>query len=143
VPVTSPTYQLSDAQYEQIRPFLPENGHQGGQWKDHRLMIDGILWALSDGGRWRNLPDRFGPWQTVYDRFRKWSRQGLWDRILRHLQARKLRAGAIDWSLFCIDGTVVRAHQAAGGAPKKKRRPASRATTRWAAARAASAPSCT
>ena len=49
-------------------------------------MIDGILWALSDGGRWCNLPDRFGPWKTVYDRFRKWSRQGLWDKILRHLQ---------------------------------------------------------
>ena len=29
-------------------------------------MIDGILWALSDGGRWRNLPERFGPWQSVF-----------------------------------------------------------------------------
>ena len=106
-------------------------------------MIDGILWALSDGGRWRNLPDRFGPWQSVYDRFRNWTRKGLWDRILRRLQARKMHADQIDWSLFCIDGTVVRAHQSAGGAPKKKRRPASRRTTRWGAARAASAPSCT
>jgi transposase len=143
MPVTSPTYQLTDAQYEQIRGFLPKNGRKGGQWKDHRLLIDGILWALSDGGRWRNLPERFGPWQTVYDRFRKWSRQGLWDRILCHLQARKMRAGAIDWSLFCIDGTVVRAHQAAAGASKKKRRTASRRTMPSAAARAASARSCT
>jgi transposase len=143
VPVASPTYQLSDAQFEQIRPFLPHNGHRGGQWKDHRLVIDGILWALSDGGRWRNLPERFGPWQTVYDRFRKWCRTGLWDRILLHLQARAMRSGAIDWSLFCIDGTVVRAHQSAGGAPKKKRRPASPPTTRWAAAKVASARSCT
>jgi transposase len=143
VTVTSPTYQLSDAQYEQIRPFLPENGHRGGQWKDHRLIIDGILWALSDGGRWCNLPDRFGPWKTAYDRFRKWCRNGLWDRILLHLQAKKMRSGDIDWSLFCIDGTVVRAHQSAGGAPKKRGRPASRGTTRWGAARAASAPSCT
>ena len=106
-------------------------------------MIDGILWALSDGGRWRNLPAEFGPWQSVYDRFRRWTRRGLWDRILRRLQARKMRTGDIDFSLFCIDGSVVRAHQSAAGASKKKRRPASRATTRWAAARAASAPSCT
>jgi transposase len=34
-------------------------------------MIDGILWALADGGRWRNLPTEFGPWQSVYDRFRR------------------------------------------------------------------------
>ena len=85
--VTSPTYQLSDAQWEQLRDLLPSNGKPGGQWKDHRLMIDGILWALSDGGRWRNLPDRFGPWQSVYDRFRRWTRKGLWDRLLLRLQA--------------------------------------------------------
>jgi hypothetical protein len=61
MPVASPTYQLSDAQYEQIQGFLPKNGHKGGQWKDHRLMIDGILWALSDGGRGRNLPTASAP----------------------------------------------------------------------------------
>ena len=106
-------------------------------------MIDGILWALSDGGRWRNLPKEFGPWQSVYDRFRNWTRRGLWDRILRRLQARKMHGGDIDWSLFCIDGTVVRAHQSAAGAPPKRARPASRRTMPWAAARGASAPSCT
>ena len=116
----SPTYRLSDAQWEQIKDLLPSNGHKGGQWKDHRLLIDGILWALSDGGRWRNLPKEFGPWQTVYDRFRKWCRTGLWDKILRHLQARKMSSDEIDWELFCIDGSVIRAHQSAAGASEKK-----------------------
>ena len=143
MPVTSPIYRLSDDQYEQLQDLLPPNGQRGGQWKDHRLMIDAILWALSDGGRWRNLPQEFGPWQSAYDRFRRWTRRGLWDRILLRLQARKMRQGGIDWSLFCIDGTVVRAHQSAAGAPKKTARRASRRTTRWAAARAASGPSCT
>lgn len=118
--VTSPTYQLSDQQWEQIKDLLPKNGHRGGQWNDHRLIINGILWALSDGGRWRNLPERFGPWQTVYDRFRQWCRTGLWDKILRHLQARKMKSGEIDWQLFAIDGTVIRAHQSAAGASEKK-----------------------
>jgi len=139
MPVTSPTYRLSDDQYEQLQDLLPPNGRRGGQWKDHRTMIDGILWALSDGGRWRNLPAEFGPWQSVFDRFRRWTRRGLWDKLLRRLQARRMNAGAIDWSLFCIDGTVVRAHQSAAGASGKKARPASRETTPLAAARAASA----
>ena len=116
--VISPTYRLSDDQWQQLQDLLPRNGARGGQWKDHRLMIDGILWALSDGGRWRNLPAEFGPWQSVYDRFRTWARSGLWDRILRHLQARKMNNGAIDWSLFCIDGSVVRAHPSAAGASR-------------------------
>lgn len=143
MPVTSPTYRLSDAQWAQLKGLLPANGRRGGQWKDHRLMIDGILWALADGGRWRNLPAEFGPWQSVYDRFRKWCRTGLWDRILRHLQARKMNDGTIDFSLFCIDGSAVRAHQSAAGAPKKMGRPASPTTTPWAAAGAGSVPSCT
>jgi len=68
--VTSPSYRLSDEQWQQIEDLLPSNGQRGGQWKDHRLMIDAILWVLSDGGRWRNVPAEFGPWQSVYDRFR-------------------------------------------------------------------------
>jgi transposase len=136
--MASPTYQLSDDQWACLEGLLPKNGRRGGQWKDHRLMIDGILYALADGGRWRNLPERFGPWQSVYDRFRNWTRRGLWDRILRHLQARKMNSGEIDWELFAIDGTVVRAHQSAAGASKKNSRAGSRRTTRWAEARAAS-----
>jgi transposase len=139
----SPTYRLSDSQWDRIKDLLPDNGHRGGQWKDHRPMIDGILWALADGGRWRNLPKEFGPWQSAYDRFRRWVRTGLWDKVLRRLQARKMNSDEIDWELFCIDGTVVRAHQSAAGASKKKGPRASRRTTPSAAAGAASAPSCT
>ena len=142
MPVNSPTYRLSDDQWAKVKDLLPGNGRRGGQWKDHRLMIDGILWALSDGGRWCSLPDRFGPWKTAYDRFRKWCRNGLWDRLLLHLQAKKMHPGEIDWDLFCIDGSAVRAHQSAAGAPEKKRRPARRPTTPWGAAKGASAPSC-
>jgi transposase len=138
MPVTSPTYRLSDDQWQQLQDLLPDNGKRGGQWKDHRLMIDAILWALSDGGRWRNIPCAFGPWQSVYDRFRNWTRKGLWNKILLRLQARKINEGTIDWSLFCIDGTVVRAHQSASGASEKKGRRASRRTTRSVAARVAS-----
>jgi transposase len=143
MPVTSPSYQLSDAQWEKIRGLLPTNGGRGGQWFDHRMMIDAILWVLSDGGRWRNVPERFGPWQTVYDRFRKWTREGLWDKILLHLQARKKNSDQIDWELFAIDGSNVRAHQSAAGASQKKRRLASRSIMPLAGAEADSARSCT
>ena len=128
---SSPDYRLTDAQWLAIEPLLPSSkGKKGGQYKGHRPVIDGILWALSDGGRWRNVPAEFGPWSSVYDRFRRWARNGLWDKIRRRLQARKMTADAIDWELFCIDGTVVRGHQSAAGASKKKGPTASRRTTR-------------
>lgn len=118
--MNSPRYELSDDQWATIREFLPPNGRRGQQWKDHRLVIDGILWALSDGGRWRNVPAQFGPWKTVYERFRRWSQEGLWDEILDDLQVRAAVSGQIDWELFAIDGSIVRAHQSAAGALKER-----------------------
>jgi transposase len=140
----SPVYRLSDAQWLAIEPLLPSSkNRRGGQYKDHRPVVDGILWALSDGGRWRNMPAAFGPWSSVYDRFRRWARSGVWAGVLDALRRRKAEAGAIDERLFSIDGSVVRAHVSAAGAQKKDARGASRRTTRSAAARAGSAPRCT
>ena len=126
-------YGLNDAQWGQIADMFPANGKRGGQWKNHRLMLDGILWVKATGAQWRALPQHFGPWKTVYDRFRKWTRNGLWDAVLERLQARRHAEGQIDWELFCIDGSVVRAHKAAAGARKKGVPRESRRTMRWAA----------
>ena len=136
-------HELSDHQWEQIAHLFPANGKPGGQWKDHRLMLHGILWILATGAGWRDLPERFGPWETVYGRFRLWTRNGLWEQLLQHLQVQRQANGQIDWELFFIDGSVVRAHKAAAGARKKKSPPASGLTMPWAAAGAASAPSST
>ena len=46
--------------------------------------------------------------------------RGLWRRLLEHLQVQRQADGRIDWNLFFIDGTIVRAHKAAAGARKKK-----------------------
>ena len=65
----------------------------------------------------RDLPeDRFGPWKTVYNRFNKWSKEGVFDRILEALQLKANQAGKINWDLWCIDGSVERAHRVATGA---------------------------
>jgi transposase len=82
-------------------------------------MIDGILWVLYAGAPWRDLPEFFGPWETVYSRFNGWRKNGLWDRVLDHLQARAEATGQINWEMFCIDSSVVRAHKAAAGAGEK------------------------
>jgi transposase len=50
------------------RPVLPGNRRRGGRWRDHRTVINGILWKLRTGAPWRDLPERYGPWTTCYDR---------------------------------------------------------------------------
>lgn len=106
-------------------------------------MLDGIFWILATGAPWRDLPERFGPWQTVYDHFAKWRKSGVFARILESLQVKLDKDGYIDWELWCIDGSNVRAARAAAGADKKVSggTPTSRPTTRWAAAEAGLDPS--
>jgi transposase len=51
-----------------IAPLLPASGQRGGQWRDHRRVINGIVWKLRTGAPWPDLPERYGPWQTCADR---------------------------------------------------------------------------
>lgn len=106
---------LTDAEWERLRPFLPVGNGRCGRWWDHRQVIDGILHRVRTGVHWRDLPERFGPWKTVYERHRLWSTDGTWERPLRQVQAAADATGEIDWDVG-VDSTVVRAHQHAAGA---------------------------
>ncbi|MFF7362694.1 IS5 family transposase [Streptomyces sp. NPDC008125] len=106
---------LTDAEWERLRPFLPVSNRRCGRWRDHRQVIDGILYRVRTGVQWRDLPERFGPWKTVYERHRLWSADGTWERLLQQVQAAADAAGEIDWNIS-VDSTIVRAHQHAAGA---------------------------
>ena len=137
-------YELTDEQFELIQDLLPKNGGPGGQWNDHRTTLHGIFWILHSGAQWREVPERYGCWQSIYDRFVRWRRDGTLDAILHRLQMRLDKDGRIDWDLWCIDGTNVRASRSAAGAlreTKTSRR--NRRITRWVAAAAGGAASST
>jgi transposase len=110
---------LTEEQYRKLSPMLPGRGRRGRPPKDHRLMIDGMLWILNTGAPWRDLPSRFGPWKTVYERFRGWTKAGLWERMLAKLREDLPPAKEGEVVMLCIDGSVIRAHRSAAGAHKK------------------------
>jgi transposase len=87
--------------------------------KDHRLIVEAIVWLDRTGVPWRDLPGQFGPWATVASRFYRWRRQGVWDGVLQALQADADARGELDWLLHFVDGSVVRAHQHAAGARRR------------------------
>jgi transposase len=78
-----------------------------------------MFWVLNAGAQWRDMPERYGKWQTVYGRYRRWTREGLFDRILERLHLELDADGRIDWDVFDVDGSNIRAHQSAAGASKK------------------------
>lgn len=122
-------YELTDEAYERIRDLLPATDRPGGQWRDHRATLNGMFWVLNSGAPWRDMPARYGHWKTVYGRYRRWTREGLFDRILERLQLQLDELGRIDWSQFDIDGSNIRADHGAAGARKKGGPSQSRTTT--------------
>ena len=124
-------HELSDEEWALLEPWLPPRATRGRPFHEHRLILNGMLYWLHTGVPWRDLPERYGPWQTVYARFRRWSRWGLWREVLARLQRELDAADQIEWSLWCMAGSLVRAHQAAGagkqGGPDSRRTRRSRA----------------
>jgi transposase len=113
--------ELTDEAWEWIVPLLPENGRLGEQWKDHRKVVNGILWRIRTGAPWRDLPSRYGPWQTCYGRFARWGRDGTWDRLLAYAQMKSDAASEVVWEVS-VDSTISRAHQHAAGVRRRASR---------------------
>lgn len=112
-------FDLQDWQWELIQDLFPSNdGKEGGQWKEHRTILNGMFHVLHTGCPWRDLPERYGPWQSVFDRFNRYRKDGTFDLILKRLRTKLDKLGRIDWDYWCFDGTSVRAARCAAGAKK-------------------------
>jgi transposase len=130
-------HAIQDADWDRIKDLLPgQPGQHGKVAKDHRLFLDAVLWIAKTGAPWRDLPERFGPWNSVWRRFDRWAQTGVWRRVFEALQDPDLEG-------MLLDSTVVRAHQHAAGARKKKTAAGFRGRRLWGGAGAGSRPRST
>ena len=112
---------LTDAQWARVEPLMPSSdGRRGRPFRDHRVVVEGIIYRFRAGVPWRDLPAEFGPWQTVWKRHRKFSGDGTWDKLLAKLLAEADAAGDIDW-IVSVDSTINRAHQHGTNLPRAER----------------------
>lgn len=111
-------YYLTDEHFEQINRLLPPEGGRRGRPPrvKNREALEGILHILRTGTPWRDLPKAYGRWHTIYMRWQRWIERGVWWNILRLLK----RLKGVELTIVFLDSTVVRAHQHAAGAAKKK-----------------------
>jgi len=107
------------------RPALPD-----------RAFFEALLYLARTGIPWRDLPGEFGSWDAVYNRFRRWVASGSLRRLFEAMTADPQLG---EFRRVLIDSTIVRAHQHAAGARRKKKRsgPNGRPRPRRSAAAAA------
>ena len=108
-------WEWSDYQWEQIKQFFPPKTSKCGRARrDPRELLNAIIWVLRIGSPWCALPEKYGSWHTVYNNFRKWSQQGIMEKIFNYFCANAEQSSQIQ-----IDSTYVKAHQHSAGAKKK------------------------
>lgn len=105
-------YHLTDSQWKKIEFFFPAR-RRGSPPLNPRVVLNGILWILRSGGRWRDLPARYGNWNSVYHKFRQWISVGLFKKILRDLNFATNK-----YSLVQMDSTFCKVHKHGLGARK-------------------------
>ena len=107
----SDIYWLSEQQTERIRPYFPLS-HAVPRVDDRRV-LSGIIHVLKRGLQWRDAPREYGPYKTLYNRFVRWSRVGIFDKILNALTSQS-RPEQLQ-----IDATHFKAHRTASSLLKK------------------------
>ena len=120
---------LSDKQWARLEPLLPQYSSAGRPWKDNRAVLEGILWVLKTGARWRDLPGDFGvSAATCWRRLRQWEDEGIWLKVWRQFLAELDRRGQLDWSESFIDGSFAPAKKGATASATPRR---ARARSGW------------
>jgi transposase len=125
---------LTDEQWAVLKPALDAvRPGTGRPLADERLTVDGMVWRLRNGARWRAVPAEYGPWWRPAQLHIRRSEAGVWERLFAYLRD----AGRPELADVFLDVTVVRAHHKAAGTPKKGGPRASGTAARRSAARAA------
>src|ERR1700753_2740786 len=105
---------LPDGLWSIIQPLLPQKASQergGGQWRDDRTVLMGILFVLRTGIAWQDLPAEmgFGSGSTCWRRLRDWQKAGVWDQVHQVLLDRLRKGDQLILKWAAIDSSSVRA----------------------------------
>ena len=106
---------LSDAQWSELEPLVEACRPKAKTPpQDLQRTLSAILWRHQHGAKWRAIPEDLGPRWRAAQIFIRWSRAGVWERLLSLVQERGVQLGMV-----FLDGTNIRAHQKAAGAAKR------------------------
>jgi transposase len=126
---------LTDEPWHKIEPLLPKpkprrKGRKRGRpRKGNRQVLEGILWILKTGARWRDLPKDFGVSSSVcWKRLRQWEAQGVWLRLWRAFLSELDGKDKLDWNEVFLDGSFASAKK---GATELAKPSVARARSGW------------
>ncbi|WP_139223314.1 transposase, partial [Microbulbifer thermotolerans] len=107
--------ELTDEQWKLIEPCLPplKRGGGGPRPIENRACIEGILWVLRSGARWKDLPSRYPSPSTCWRRLQYWEEQGAWLKAWRKFLRQLDQQSLLSWEEVFSDGSFASAKKGA------------------------------
>ena len=105
---TAPKPFLSDAQWAIIKDLFddPPPSKLGGRPRvSPRACLEGVIFILKNGSRWKDLPEQYPSPSTCWRRHRQWTESGVWEEAWRRLLSIMDRHNQLKWSEAIGDGT--------------------------------------
>ena len=103
-----PKPELTDAQWDRIKRFFPveKMTDAGGRpWAENRATMEGILWVLRRGARWRDVPAPYPSGPTCWRRLQKWEKDGRWVKAWQSLLSELDEQGLLSWREAFLDAS--------------------------------------
>lgn len=124
---------LSDAQWARLKRLVPRPKRRGRPRAHEREVLNGILYVLSTGCRWEDLPhDITASYQTCNRRLLEYQRRRVWQKMVSDLMKEAARRGLLNLKNAYHDASVVKSKRG------PKARSAIRENTGFAASNATS-----
>ena len=100
---------LSDKQWEFIAPLLPKPAKTGRPATNRREAINGILYVLKTGCKWKDIPHDIKTSPSTSNRILlEYQKKGIWQKILRELTKKAGRAGKINLNNAYHDASAIK-----------------------------------
>src|SRR5690606_4215119 len=87
------------------KPLLPDPRGFGRPRCSGRDVLEGILWVLKTGARWRDIPKHLPSSATCWRRLRDWAEDEVWDNLWRAFIFQLDQQGLLDWRECFMDGS--------------------------------------
>ena len=101
--------RLNKKQWSKIQPHLSGKAATGRPLADDKQTLEAILFVLTTGCRWADLPREYGSYVTAWRRHKRWTQDGTFARIWHVLLFELEFKGKLDLEKCALDGSFVRA----------------------------------
>lgn len=106
---------ITEKQFKLIEPFIRKRRKRTGRPPvDLYEVVNGMLYVLSTGCRWRDLPHDYEvSYVTCYRNFIKWKKNGTFKKIFEDLKYRANKKNMLHWRNAYLDSSTVKSKKGA------------------------------